>query len=124
MTAMDVGKKLVELCKQGKNQEAMETLYSPDIVTIEAMDMPNMPREMRGMQAVGAKAKWWVENNIVHSAEVEGPWPNGDQFIVRFKYDITSKPQGNKRSTMDEVGLYTVENGKVVREQFFYPTGP
>jgi SnoaL-like protein len=124
MNAFEVGKKLVELCKQGKNHEAMETLYSPDIVTVEAMDMPNMPREMRGLQAVLAKSKWWEENNIVHSAEVEGPWPNGNQFIVRFKYDITSKPQGNKRVQMDEMGLYTVENGKVVREQFFYPTGP
>jgi|SwirhirootsSR2_FD_contig_71_1440181_length_436_multi_3_in_0_out_0_1 hypothetical protein len=123
MNANEVGQKLVELCKQGKNQEAMETLYSPDIVSVEVMDMPNMPREMRGMQAVAAKGKWWSENNTVHSAEVEGPWPNGNQFIVRFKYDITSKPQ-NKRMMMDEVGLYTVENGKIVREQFFYPTGP
>jgi hypothetical protein len=23
---------------------------------------------------------------------------------------------------MDEVGLFTVENGKIIREEFFYPT--
>jgi ketosteroid isomerase-like protein len=122
MNANEVAQKLVELCKQGKNQEAMETLYSPDIVSIEVGDMPNMPREMRGMQAVAGKGKWWSENNTIHSAEVEGPWPNGNQFIVRFKYDVTNKPM-NKRMQMDEVGLYTVENGKIVREQFFYQTG-
>jgi hypothetical protein len=124
MNAYEVGNKLVELCKQGKNQEAMETLYSPDIVSVEAAEMPNMPREMRGMmQAVVGKSKWWNENHVMHSVEVEGPWPHGDRFIVRFKYDVTSKPM-NKRIQMDEVGLYTVANGKIVREEFFYPTGP
>jgi hypothetical protein len=24
---------------------------------------------------------------------------------------------------MDEVGLFTIENGKITREEFFYPTG-
>jgi hypothetical protein len=123
MNAFEVGKKLVELCKQGKNQEAMETLYSPDIVSVEAAEMPGMSREARGIQAVAGKGKWWIENHEIHSAEVEGPWPHGDRFIVRFKYDVTNKPS-NRRIQMDEMGLFTVENGKVVREEFFYPTGP
>jgi hypothetical protein len=33
---------------------------------------------------------------------------------------VTNKPSG-KRMTMDEVGLFTIENGKIVREEFFYP---
>jgi hypothetical protein len=81
-----------------------------------------MAREIRGIQGVAAKGKWWSENHIVHAHEVEGPWPNGDRFVVRFKYDITNKPS-NRRMQMDEVGLYTVENGKIVREEYFYPTG-
>jgi hypothetical protein len=123
MNAFEVGKKLVELCKQGKNVEAMQTLYSPDILSVEAADNPAGARETRGLDGVLAKSKWWSENHTVHSAEVEGPWPNGDRFIVRFKYDLTNKPS-NRRMTMDEMGLFTVENGKVVREEFFYPTGP
>jgi hypothetical protein len=27
------------------------------------------------------------------------------------------------RFTMDEVGLFTVVNGKITREEFFYPVG-
>ena len=38
---------------------------------------------------------------------------------MRFLYDITNKPSG-KRMTMDEIGLFTVENDKIVREEFFY----
>jgi hypothetical protein len=122
MTAFEVGKKLVELCKQGKNEEAMETLYSPDIVSVEAAEMPGMPREIRGIQGVAAKGKWWSENHIIHSAQTEGPWPNGDRFVVRFTYDVTNKPS-SQRMTFDEAALYTVENGKIVREEFFYATG-
>ena len=31
MTTMEIGKELVALCKQGKNQEAIDRLYSPNI---------------------------------------------------------------------------------------------
>jgi ketosteroid isomerase-like protein len=122
MTAMEVGKKLVELCQQGKNHEAMETLYSPDIVSVEAMSPPGGSPEMKGIDAVMGKGKWWVENHEVHSAVCEGPFPNGDRFIVRFNYDVTNKPSG-KRMKMDEAALYTVAGGKIVKEEFFYSMG-
>lgn len=122
MNAFEVGKKLVELCKQGKYHEAMETLYAPDIVSVEAGAPPGGERESRGYPAVEAKSKWWADNHIIHSTEVEGPWPHDNRFIVRFKFDVTNKPM-NRRMLLDETGLYTVENGKVVREEFFYSMG-
>ncbi|HET7502640.1 MAG TPA: nuclear transport factor 2 family protein [Kofleriaceae bacterium] len=122
MTTLEIGKKLVELCQQGKNMEAMETLYAPDIVSIEAAAMPGFPAEVRGRDAVFAKGKTWGENHTVHSAVCEGPFPNGDRFIVQFTYDVTNKPT-SKRMKMDEMALFTVKDGKIVREEFFYVTG-
>ena len=122
MTAFEVGKKLVELCKQGKTQEAMDALYAPDIVSVEATAMPGLPAEVRGRDAVAAKGKWWYDNHTVHSASCDGPWPNGDRFIVRFTYDVTNKPS-SQRFTMDEAALFTVKDGKIVREEFFSVTG-
>ncbi len=122
MTTMEVGNKLVELCRQGKNIEAIETLYSADIVSVEAMSGPNMPAEMRGFEACLGKSKWWMENHEVHSAACDGPYPHGNRFIVRFSYDVTNKPSG-RRMKMDEMGLYTVEDGKIAREEFFYSMG-
>ena len=55
----------------------------------------------------------------IHGVQVEGPYVNGDQFVVRFKMDLTPKATGERR-TMDEVGLYTVKDGKIVEERFFY----
>ena len=40
---------------------------------------------------------------------------------MRFSYDVTNKPSGRRRQ-MEEAGLFTVEGGTIVREEFFYPT--
>ncbi|MBC7973787.1 MAG: nuclear transport factor 2 family protein [Myxococcales bacterium] len=122
MNTLEVGKKLVELCKQGKNDEATKTLYAQDIVSVEAGAPPGQSAESRGLEAIIAKGKWWAENHEVHSASCEGPYPHGDRFIVQFKYDVTNKPS-NKRMQMDESALYTVQDGKIVREEFFYSMG-
>jgi hypothetical protein len=122
MTTLEIGKKLVELCDKGQNQVVAETLFSPDIVSVEAASPPGLPQEVRGLKALAEKSKWWSENHTIHSAKHEGPYPNGNRFIVRFTYDVTSKP-ANRRFTLDEMGLFTVENGKIVREEYFYVTG-
>jgi hypothetical protein len=38
---------------------------------------------------------------------------------VQYVLDTTFKPTG-ERSAMAEMALYTVKDGKIVREQFFY----
>jgi ketosteroid isomerase-like protein len=121
-TTLEVGKRLVQLCSEGKNDEAMKELYAKDIVSVEAGAPPGMSAETRGIEGVIGKGTWWAENHIVHSAKVEGPWPHGDRFIVRFTYDITVK-KDNQRMTMDEAALFTVADGKIVREEFFYTMG-
>ena len=121
MNTTEIAKRLVELCKQGKNNEALDTLFAEDMVSVEAVAMPGAPQEAKGLAAVKAKGEWWISNQEMHSASVTGPWPHGDRFVVGFQYDVTNKPSG-KRMQMDEVALYTVRNGKIVREEFFYDT--
>jgi ketosteroid isomerase-like protein len=122
MSTMDIAKKYVELCKAHQNQQILETLFSPDIVSVEAGAPPGASAEAKGIQAVAEKSKNWVASHEVHSAKVEGPWPNGDKFIVRFTYDVTNKPSG-QRFTLDEAALLTVTGDKIVREEFFYSMG-
>ena len=122
MTAHEVAKKYVALCKEGKNEQCLDELFAKDAVSVEAGAPPGMDRISKGLDAIKAKGKWWTDNHTVHKAEVFGPYPHDDRFAVRFAYDITNKPSG-QRMTMDEVGLFTVENGKITREEFFYSQG-
>ena len=122
MNTMEIGRKLVALCGQGKNAEALDTLFADDVVSVEAVAMPGMQQEAKGLAAVRGKGEWWVANHEIHSASVTGPWPHGDRFVAGFQYDVTNKPSG-RRMKMDEVGLYTVRDGKIVREEFFYDMG-
>jgi len=119
MTTKEVADTLVKLCSAGKFDEAVETLYSPDIVSMEAGAPPGQSRETKGLTAVKAKGEWWTANHEVHSAKVEGPLVAGSHFAVTFKLDVTFKPQ-SKRFTMEEVAVYKVADGKVVYEEFFY----
>jgi hypothetical protein len=121
----EVGKRLVALCKEGKYMEAMDALYSPTIVSVEAGGPPGQSRRSEGLAACKGKGEWWMANHEVHSQEIAGPWPHDDRFIVRFTYDVTSKagPMAGRRFTMDEAALYTVKDGKIVHEEFFYAMG-
>ncbi len=125
MDAIEVGRKLVALCQQGKNEEALDTLYDEGVVSVEAMDMPGMPAEMKGVDALKKKSEWWSSNNELHGGSSRGPFPNGDRFAVIYTFDVTPKsgPMAGKRRQMEEVGLYTVRAGKIVKEEFFYGMG-
>ncbi|HTD83756.1 MAG TPA: nuclear transport factor 2 family protein [Gemmatimonadaceae bacterium] len=121
-TTSAVADELVAFCRVGKNMDAINSLYSTYVVSVESMGNEQMPREMKGIDAIRGKNQWWGENNEVHSANIEGPFVgNDDKFAVYYNYDVTSKPSG-KRSNMEEMALYTVKDGKIVREQFFYRT--
>ena len=121
MTTVEIANKLVELCKQGKHHEA-KALYADDAVSVEAFAPPGMDRTSTGLAAIRAKGEWWNANHEIHSAMVAGPWPFDDRFIVGFKFEVTHKPSG-RRLTMEEMALYTIRDGKIVREEFFYNAG-
>ena len=53
----------------------------------------------------------------VHSFDVHGPFVAHDRFVVQFDADVTNK-QSKERTQLSEVGVYTVKDGKIVREEF------
>jgi hypothetical protein len=120
VSTKEVANGLVALCREGKFMDAVVAYYGENIVSVEPMAMgEHMPREVAGLEAVKAKGAWWVENHTVHSIEVSDPAMSGDEFIVKFVMDVTSK-QSEERMTMEEFGVYWVQDGKIVREQFFF----
>jgi hypothetical protein len=119
MSLKSIANQFVELCNQGKNFDVMEGMYAPDIVSVEGDG-----KETAGKRPVIEKSRRWVEVNTFHGEKVRGPFFCGGsdsegQFAVYFTLDITRKSTG-ERLTLEEVGLYTVKNDKITREQFFY----
>jgi ketosteroid isomerase-like protein len=122
MSVNEIANRYVELCKKGQFHACLDELFSAEAVSVEAGAPPGMDPTSTGLAAIRAKGEWWYNNHEVHSGEVFGPYPNGNRFAVRFLFDITNKPSG-QRIKMDEIGLFTVENGKITREEFFYAGG-
>jgi hypothetical protein len=119
--AIDVGTQLVNLVQEGKDHEAVNTLYDQNIVSIEGQGSDAMPARIEGIEAIRGKHQWWYDNHEVHSTVATGPFigHREDQFVVKFDMDTTFKPSG-ERQQMSEVGLFTVKDGKVVQEEFLY----
>ncbi len=117
MTNADAIKAFADLLKRGEHHQAAERFNAAGIVSIEAMDGP-MAR-VEGRDAVKAKSEWWYGAHEVHSTSADGPYANGEQFIMRFEMDVTVKATG-QRIQMTEAGLYTMRDGMIVEERFFY----
>lgn len=115
-TTQDVANDLVAMLKRGEFDASGEKYWAEDVVSLEPME-GDMAR-IQGKAGARAKGEWWAANHEVHDVLVEGPYVNGDQFVVRFKMDLT--PKGGERMTLDEVGVYTIKDGKIAEERFFY----
>lgn len=122
MTTLEIANKLVALCREGKDAEAQRLLYAEDAVSVEPAAPPGGDRESKGLAAIRAKGEWWYGAHEVHSMTITGPWPHDDRFILGFKIDVTQKANG-QRFQMEEAALYTIRDGKIIREEFFYHMG-
>ncbi len=118
MTTQDVANDLVAMWKAGDFAKSGEKYWAQDVLSVEAGAPNGGDPASRGIDAARGKGEWWANNHEVHGCEVEGPFVNGDQFVVRFKMDVT--PKGAQRFTMDEMAVYTIKDGKIAEERFFY----
>ena len=122
MSTQEVAEKVVELVRQQAWYKALDTLYDKDIVSVEASAREGESAEKRGIDQVRGKIDWWLNAMEVHSFTAKGPFVAHDRFVVQYDADVTEK-NSKKRFQLSEVGVYTVKNGKIVREEFLPFTG-
>ena len=124
MSVQTVAGKFAELVNQGKHFEVMRTMYAPEMVSVEADG-----KEYVGKDVVIHKSEVFQGSNDILSQDVRGPFILGDRnassgrFAVYTSIDFAPKAGGD-RVTHDEVGLYTVKNDTITREEFFYNDMP
>ncbi len=115
-----IANRLVQLFNANEQDTIIAELYGPEIVSVEAVAMPGKPAEIQGLQALAEKYAWWYGAFEVHGSRTEGPFMHGtDRFAVIYWMDVTNR-ETQEREQMKEVGIYTVAEGKIVREEFFY----
>ena len=115
MSLQTIASQFVELCNPGKNFDVMHAMYAPDIVSVE----PN-GEETASKTLVIQKSERFQAQNPISGEKVRGPFFNGpNHFAVHFTFEITPKATG-QQITVEEVGVYTVKDNKITREQFFH----
>lgn len=120
MTTQDIADRLVALCREGKYDEAYDELFADDAENIEMPAMADGPLgNAKGMAAMKKKSAAWFEGvEQIHGGSVGDPVVSGNWFAVPMSMDITFKGRG--RMAMEELCVYQVRDGRIVREQFFY----
>lgn len=115
MSLQSVGKKVVELCNQGKNFDVMEQMYDPQIASVEPTG-----NATTGQEPVIEKSKKWAAGVEIHGETVVGPCFHGqDRFATKTIFDITRKDTG-KHEQLEEITVYTVKNDLITKEEFFF----
>jgi hypothetical protein len=121
MNAQEVANRLVQLCRDGKDLDAINELYDDNIVSLEPEGSP-MGGKTVGKEAVLESTNRWHDSvEQIHSTHVSGPIVSGNFFACTMDYDVTFKGQG--RNTMAELCVYEVNDGRIVTSQFFYNMG-
>src|SRR4029077_517079 len=117
METKEIAEKVVQLVRKQAWYEALDELYDDNVVSVEAYSAAGGPTEARGKEGVRGKIDWWVNAMEIHSFDASGPFVGHDRFVVQYDADVTEK-NSKQRRTMSEVGVYTVKDGKIVREEF------
>lgn len=117
MTTQDVATKFYEYMQQGAFDKIYNELYSPNATSEEAPGS-DWPKAV-GMEAIYEKGKRWNESmEAMHGGSTAVPVVANNYFTCYMTMDFT--PKGGERTSMEEIGLYKVKDGKIVSEQFFY----
>jgi len=118
MTVQDIANRLYEHYKAGQYRQAQEELYADDAVSIEPVGSHG-PQSVKGRDEIVKKGEQFQQSiEEIHGGSVSEPIVAGNHFALTISIDATFKGMG--RMLMEEIAVYEVKDGKVVKEQFFY----
>jgi hypothetical protein len=116
--AQEVAHRLVDLCREGKNVDAINELYDDNIVSLEPEGSPMAGKTVGKDAVLTSTNQWFSSVEEIHSAYISDPIVSGNFFACTMDIDATYKEHG--RNEMSELCVFEVKNGKIVTSQFFY----
>ena len=121
MTVQEVADRLVQLCREGRNVEAINELYDDNIVSREPEGSPISSKTVGKEAVLKATNQWFDSVAQLHSVNISNPLVSDNFFACTMKIDATYKEHG--RNTMNELCVFEVRDGRIINDQFFYNTG-
>lgn len=117
MSTKEIAQRLVDLCRVGQFAEAYAELFAPEFESIEP-SYGVLPQVV-GVEGIQQRAALFHETiREVHSGYFNDPQIAGRFFSMALGFEATYT-DGTRRN-FDEIGVYEVRDGKIVREQFFF----
>lgn len=117
MSTQAVAERFFELATEGKFEQILTELFHPDTESIEPENAPF--QSVKGLDNIIKKGQELRDvTEEMHGGYTNAPIVAGNFFACTMGMDVTIKGQG--RMQMDEVAVYEVRDGKIMKEQFFY----
>lgn len=117
MNINEIANRLVELLKEKKFIETQKELFDEHIVNQEPEEAQS--RSVSGLESVLLKESNFLKNiKTWKNFEVSEPIISKDFFSIRMFTEVVLV--NDREVSIDEIIVYEVRNGKIVKEQFFY----
>lgn len=118
LTTQQVADRFNELAQSNQWEQIQDELFADHAVSIEPAHSQGL-QTVEGKEAIKEKGKnFQAMVEEMYGGYTNAPSVAGNHFTVTMGMDV--KMKGMERMNMDEVCVYQVQDGKIVKEQFFY----
>ena len=114
----EVVSRYASLLRQGDLAGALK-LLAPDVVRSAPLEGAGL----RGVEAIMANGRRQTAGYQIRGVDIDGPYPHGDRFAVRFAFDEIHIPTGTTGIT-EKMSVYAVRDSAIVSEDVYYHTPP
>ncbi|MDJ1466925.1 SnoaL-like domain-containing protein [Xanthocytophaga flava] len=119
MTTQQVANRYYELIQKNLYEQIQNELYASDAVSIEPENDSKLPLVVTGIDALRQKESlFFSQVEQMHSSYMSELVVSTFFFSMMTGMDVTM--QGKPRKNKEQICVFEVRNGKIVKEQFFY----
>lgn len=117
MNTQEIANKFYEMAQKGAWNQIQDELFHQECESIEPSH--SAWRNVKGIDAIKEKGKNWGSQILeAHGGYCNVPMVVGNHFTCKMGMDVTLKESG--RMKLDEIAVYEVKDGKIIKEQFFF----
>ena len=122
MAAIDnVARDFTAMLRLGQFEAAGKRYWSDTVTSVEPVDLQiAIPAVVLGIEAAQSKARFRFGKNRIDDLSIDGPFVTGDQIALFVDMLITDPASGTEQP-FTEIAIFTVRDGQIVEERFFYP---